>query len=64
LTFVLYVILLFTASDYHFGIFKLFSLKHVIFSIQENKQRFNIKNNMLYYYVRIVRDWYYNLIKI
>jgi hypothetical protein len=28
----------------------------VILSIQENKQRFNIKNNMLYYYVRIVRD--------
>jgi hypothetical protein len=43
LTFVLYV-LWFTASDYPFVIFKqLFLLKHAMFSIQENKQRFNIK---------------------
>jgi hypothetical protein len=55
LTFVLHVILLFTASDYHFGIFKLFSLNHVIFSIQENKQRFNITKrgiNMIYQWNR------------
>jgi hypothetical protein len=49
LTFVLYVILLFTYSDYHFGIFKLFSLKHVIFSIQENKQRSTLKQTFILY---------------
>ena len=45
LPFVLYVLLWFTTSDYPFGIFKLFSLKHVMFSVQENKQHFNIKHN-------------------
>jgi hypothetical protein len=45
-TFVLFV-LWFTASDYPYGIIKLFSLKHVMFSVEENKQRFNINNNIL-----------------
>ena len=45
-TFVLSV-LWFTASDYPYGIIKLFSLKHVMFSVEENKQRFNINNNIL-----------------
>jgi hypothetical protein len=39
LTFMLYV-LWFTASDYPLGIYNLFSLKHVMLSIQENKQSF------------------------
>jgi hypothetical protein len=45
-TFVLSV-LWFTASDYPYGIIKLFSLKHVMFSVEENRQRFNINNNIL-----------------
>ena len=40
-------VLWFTASDYPYGIIKLFSLKHVMFSVEENKQRFNINNNIL-----------------
>jgi hypothetical protein len=48
-TFVLSV-LWFTASDYPYGIIKLFSLKHVMFSVEENKQRVNINNNILLYY--------------
>jgi hypothetical protein len=41
-TFVLSV-LWFTSANYTCGIFKLFSLDHAMFSIQENKQRFNMK---------------------
>jgi hypothetical protein len=34
---------------------------NVMFSVEENKQRFNIQNNILWYNLRIVGDWYYNL---
>jgi len=53
LSFVLYVLLWFTASYYPFVIFKLFPLKHAMFPIHENKQISNIKNNMLWYYAMI-----------
>ena len=37
----------FTATNYTFGIFKLFSIEHVMVSVQENKQNFNM--NILCY---------------